>query len=229
MRELVRTRAAGRPLSATLEREIAQILVQSAPHRQQDGPLQRVISVLCVAISGFVGHCERLEPEQVGAILSLYVGAMADSVDSFFGTVHVVMGDCVLASWNAARAQPDHALLAVSAAIDMVERTEDINRRLLAEDLTEIACAIGVNTGVALVRALGSRRGDHEIVGDTVNVARLLAEAAPPGGILIAEGTKVSLGGEILLEPTEIRNLPGKTKPVRVFRVLGRMTPLGEC
>jgi adenylate cyclase len=140
--------------------------------------------------------------------------------------VHAVLADCVLASWNATYAQPDHALLAVSAAIDIVERTDDINLRLQAEGLPPIACALGANTGDVHVRPAGAHRGGHDIVGDTVNVAHLLAAAAPPGGILIGEGTKVSLGQEILLEPTEITVLPGKEKRVRVFRVLGRMTAL---
>jgi adenylate cyclase len=226
MREPVRGRTISVPLSLTVEREIAEILVQVAPRRQQDGLLRRVITVLCVNIHGFVGHCECLEPDRVGAILDLYTGAVADSIGTYFGTVHAVLGGCMLASWNAAHPQPDHALLAVSAAIDMVERTDDINRRLRAEDLSEISCAIGVNTGDALVRPSRQHRGERDVIGDSVNVAHLLAGMAPAGGILIAEGTRVSLGGEILVEPTEIRHLPGKEKLVRVYRVLGRLTPL---
>jgi adenylate cyclase len=151
---------------------------------------------------------------------------MADSIGTYFGTLQAVLGACLLASWNAVHPQPDHALLAVSSAIDMIDRTDDVNRRLRAQDLPEIACAIGINTGDALVRPSGTHRGEREVIGDTVNVAHLLAGLAPPGGILIAEGTKVSLGGEILVEPTEIRELPGKEKPVRVYRVLGRLTSL---
>jgi adenylate cyclase len=215
-----------RPLSQTLEREIAEILVQVAPRRQAEGSTRRVISVLCVRISDYVALCERVEPDRMGEILTLYRGAVADSVGTYFGAVHAILADCVLASWNATYAQPDHALLAVSAAIDIVERTDDINLRLQAESLPAIAAAVGINTGDAHVRPASAQRGGHDVIGDTVNVAHLLAAAAPPGGILIGEGTKVSLGEEILLEATEITMLPGKEKPVRVFRVLGRLTAL---
>jgi adenylate cyclase len=209
------------PFPRTMERQIADIMAQAAPRRDAVGVDRRTVSVLFVRIDGYVSLCEELEPPDVGSILAIYMGTVIDTVSTFAGTVQGSLGDTVVATWNAVHPHPDHALLAVNAAIEMVERTGDVNARL-PEHLPEIRYAVGVNTGDALVQRTGARRGDHQVIGDSVNIAHLLSFMSSDGCILMGEGTRISTEGDILAEDAGILTLPGRTKPVRAFAVQGR-------
>lgn len=213
-------------VTRTLEQQIEDIVSQVAPRRHPDGEIRRVVSTLIVRITDFPAVCEEVEPPEVGAILEVYMQTVADAVGTFLGSVHRAMGDVVMATWNAEYPQPDHAVLAVNAAIDMMERIDDVNWRLRTAALPEISYRIGVNTGDALVKQTGLLGGNGDVVGDSVNVAFLLAAIADGRCILIGEGTRVSTGDQILAGKTDIDRLPGKNQPVRAFRVLGRMTTL---
>lgn len=209
-----------RPLSSTLEREIAGILAQVAPKRQADDIGSRVVSILAVSISEFAALCEEIEPAAVGAVLDTYLQTVADSIGKFLGTVQGVMGDVVLATWNATYPQSDHALFAVNAALDLMGRIEDVNMRLRVADFPEVAFAAGVNTGAVQVQSAGRLQHEGDVVGDTVTTALLLSRIADGGVILMGEGTQVSVGEQIHVEDRGSIELPGKRKAVRVFRVI---------
>lgn len=206
----------------TLERQIEEIMSQVAPRRQSTGRESSVVSALFVTIKGFVALCEQQDPTSVASVLDIYLETLADSVGKFLGTVHNTLGGTLVASWNAEYPQADHALLAVNSALDMIERIDDIQQRLRVSSLPPITFGIGVNTGAAVLAPPGFPRKAADLIGDTVNVARLLAEAATAGAILVGQGTEVSVSGDMILEALEPTMLPGKSEPTRVFRVIGR-------
>lgn len=221
-RTTVTTRTGTESFARTLERQIEDIMSQAAPRRQTDGPERGVVSVLFVAIRGFVAMCEGIEPLDVGTVLNVYLETVADSTGKFLGTVQNSMGGLVMATWNAGYPQADHAVLAVNSAIDMVERIDDVNQRLRIRTLPEIRYGIGVNTGDALVAYAGQVRRQNDVVGDAVNVAQILAETAGGGEILAGLGTQVSIGDQVLMEDVGLIQAPGRRHPVSAFRVLGR-------
>lgn len=220
------TRGISGPFARTLERQIEDIMLQVAPRRAPDGQNRGVVTVLFVGINDFVALCEDREPPEVGAILDVYVQMVADSVGKFLGTVQGIMGDLVMATWNATYPQADHALLAVNSAVDLMERMEDVQQRLHMFSLPSITYTAGVNTGDALVRRVGVGRNDNDVIGDTVNIAQLLSRLPCESAILVGEGTYVSIGEQILMEGPESVELTGKRKPINAFRVIGRVSPM---
>jgi adenylate cyclase len=214
------TRGLTGPYARTVERQIEDILAQVAPRRVGDTPIRRAVSVLAVGIEGFAGLCEELEPPEVASVLDLYLNVVDDSVGTYLGTIHGHLGSLVLASWNAVTMHPEHATLAVNAALAIARRMDDVNQRLRLQELPEIASASGINTGDAVVRRLDRIGRGEEPIGDAVNIARLLSECAGAGKILIGEGTRVSLDDGIRVEPSEITVLPGKQHPLRIFQVI---------
>ena len=80
---------------------------------------------------------------------------------------------------------------------------------------------IGVNTGEVVVA--DPTAGQHLVVGDAVNVAARLEQAAGPMEILIGPLTDRLVREAIDAEPVEPLVLKGKAERVPAYRLLGMM------
>ena len=69
------------------------------------------------------------------------------------GTIDKYMGDAIMAFWNAPLDDPDHEINACEAALDMLERLEDAQRRSASGkppasgNFIPIKIGVGLNTG----------------------------------------------------------------------------------
>jgi adenylate cyclase len=201
--------------------EIVDVLVNSPEDEKALAGARRPISVLFVDVRGFTAMSERMEPEDVVKALDIYLEELTESVQKHDGTVDKYVGDELMAIWNAPRFQKDHPLLAVTAALDMVSRTDKINDQLKAIGLPAIRFGIGVNTGDAIVGEMGSSfRKQYDVIGDSINTGARLCSAAGGGEIIIGESTWELIGNRLSVEETEPLRLKGKSKPFRTFRVV---------
>ena len=76
----------------------------------------------------------------------------------------------------------------------------------------------GVNTGEVVVRDRDSDRA--LVLGDAVNVAAGLEQAAEPGEVLLGESTYILVRDAVRAEPVEPLSLKGKSERVSAFRLL---------
>src|SRR5438067_8485528 len=141
---------------------------------------RRFISVLFVDLVGFTARAEKLDPEDVRAILTPYHETVRREIESFGGVVEKFVGDAVMSVFGAPTAYGDDAERAVRAALAV--------RDSLARG--DLQLRIAVNTGEALV-TLGARPalGEGMVAGDVVNTAARLQAAAPVNGVLVGEDT----------------------------------------
>src|SRR5687768_16618743 len=116
-----------------------------------------------------------------------YFEEMRAVVERHDGTVEKFIGDAVMAVFGIPQVHEDDALRAVRAAADMHERLEALNGELEREWDVRLEMRIGVNTGEVV--ACDPATGPSLAVGDAVNVAARLEQAAEPGQVLIGEGT----------------------------------------
>ena len=174
---------------------------------------RRVVSVIFVDLVGFTGRAEKLDPEDVRAILAPYHQAVRTEIESFGGVVEKFIGDAVMGVFGAPTAFGDDAERAVRAALEVQELGLDLR--------------IAVNTGEALV-TLGARPalGEAMVAGDVVNTAARLQQAAPTNGVLVGEETWLATRDAIEYEPTEGIAAKGKSGEVRAWRAI-RAGPLG--
>jgi adenylate cyclase len=201
--------------------EVVDILVNSPdPEKTLTGE-KADLSMLFVDIRGFTSMSEGMVPEDVIKVLDIYLEQLTESVQMYDGTVNKYVGDEIVAMWNTPFEQPDHPMLAVKSALEMVRRMEGINQELSSQGLPMIRYGIGVNTGPTIVGQMGSSfRKQFDVIGDAVNTGARLCSAAAGGEIIIGQTTWEIIGHELDVEETEPLRLKGKSQPLRTFRVL---------
>jgi len=179
------------------------------------------LSVFFSDIRGFTSMSEKMEPEEVVHILNEYLTEMTEIIFKYQGTLDKFIGDAIMAIWGAPKYFPNHAELAVRAAVEMQEKVKELCLRWESEGRKGIGIGMGVNTGFVVVGNMGSASySDYTVIGDNVNLAARLEENAPAGKILISEATYQEVKDIVevkLLEPLSVK---GKQKAVKVYEVL---------
>jgi class 3 adenylate cyclase len=179
---------------------------------------RRLVSVLFVDMVGFTSLAERLDPEDVQALLRPYHDAVRSEIESFGGVVEKFIGDAVVGMFGAPIAYGDDAERAARAALtvrDTIEAMDEADPRL------DLKVRIAVNTGEALV-IVNARPalGEAMVTGDVVNTAARLQTAAPVGAVLVGEETYRATKEAILYAPSEAVEAKGKDKPVPAWLAL---------
>ncbi|MGH2555028.1 MAG: adenylate/guanylate cyclase domain-containing protein, partial [Actinomycetota bacterium] len=184
------------------------------------------MSVLFIDLVGFTARAERLDPEDIQAILSRYYEKVRDEIERFGGSVEKFVGDAVMGVFGAPVAYGDDPERAVRAALAVRDRLSEMNE---ADPDLDLQARVAVNTGEAIV-ALGARpsHGEAMVAGDVVNTASRLQSAAPPGEILVGQETYLSTRSVIDYRQTEPVDAKGKSLPVSAWVAVAAMSPVGE-
>src|SRR6201997_4719242 len=93
---------------------------------------RKVVTVLFADLVGFTSRAERLDPEDVRAMLSPYYARLRSELERHGGTVEKFIGDAVMALFGAPVAHEDDPERAVRAALAIRDwvREEAIQVRL---------------------------------------------------------------------------------------------------
>lgn len=130
-----------------------------------------------------------------------------------------------MAFWGAPIPIEDHAYLACLTAIDMRKEIQKmLNGNEFGRDLN-LDIRIGINTGEVVVGNMGGeKRFDYTVMGDDVNLASRLEGANKQYGtrIMISESTYILAGDRLLVRVLDTIRVKGKTKPTKVFELIGR-------
>lgn len=123
-------------------------------------------------------------------------------------------GNYLYAAFGAPVAHEDDARRAASAALDLQQA---------AVELDYIGpLQIGVTQGMLRAGAYGgATRRTYSVLGDDVNLAARLMQAAVPGTTLVSGRVQKALGDAFVLEPLPPVLVKGKREPVTVFELRG--------
>jgi class 3 adenylate cyclase/tetratricopeptide (TPR) repeat protein len=176
------------------------------------------VSILFLDIVDSTALGERLDPEPLRQILDRYFAACTATIADHGGVVEKFIGDAVLAVFGAAVAREDDAVRAARAAAGALAALADLNAELTASHDVRLRARCGICSGdVMVVTAPG---GDFRVVGDAVNTASRLQNAARPDEILIGGAdTAALIRGHVGIEPVAPLRLKGKSQPVPAWRV----------
>jgi len=199
-------------------------LLESSDDEKRVG-IEREVTILFVDIRQFTRLSEGMEASDVVALLNEVFQLISDVILGRGGTIDKFIGDSVMAYFGAPVPHADHALRAVTAAVDITRNIERRNKHVRAFERDgstrqPVSIGIGIHTGVVVVGNIGSdRRTDFTAIGDAVNVAHRLEKLAEPGQILVSEAVQRRVRGAARLRFEGERQLSGREEPVHVYAV----------
>jgi class 3 adenylate cyclase/tetratricopeptide (TPR) repeat protein len=179
---------------------------------------RRIVTVLFGDLSDFTSWSEDLDPERVGAVTDRVLAALAGAVKTFGGHVDKLTGDGIMAVFGAPVAHEDDAERAVRAALSMQRAV----RRVLDDERgggAPLGLRVGLNTGEVVAGIQAAI--EYTVIGDTVNTAARLADAAAVGAVYA--GDRTSAGTRHVASWRQLRplRLKGKREPVPAYELLG--------
>jgi class 3 adenylate cyclase/tetratricopeptide (TPR) repeat protein len=183
------------------------------------GSERRQATVLFADVSGFTSMSEKMDPEDVTAVMNGCFAMLEQAVHAHGGTVDKYIGDCVMALFGVPVAVEDAPKRAVNAAIEMRRNLAQMNRdRGLAVALD---IHIGINTGLVLAGQVGGQvKRDFTVMGETVNVASRLKDVAPLGSIWVGPETYRFTRDAFEYKALRPLALKGKEQTVAAYEVL---------
>ena len=172
---------------------------------------RKIVTALFCDVTGSTALGEDLDPEVLRGVMNRYFSEIRATIERHGGTVEKFIGDAVMAVFGIPRVHEDDALRAVRAAAEIRERMPEVG----AEVGVLLRFRTGVNTGPVLVG-----EGENLAIGDAVNVAARLEQAAEPGEIVLGVETWRLVRDAVVVEALEPLSLKGKSEPAPAFRLL---------
>ena len=228
-----RARDVGARMERRLERElgryvstgVARAILRGQVHLGR--PERRHVTVLFCDLRGFTFLCERERPEDVVEILQTFYQRAFKLVQRRGGTVNKILGDGLLALFNAPDDLAHHASAAADAARDIMDMVHRLRDR--GGVWTHLAVGIGLDTGDLVVGPIGSReRAEYTAIGSPVNRAARLQSLAERESrrVILSEATRRALGGSRPVHVLGEVELKGFAGPEQVYYLpLARRRP----
>ncbi len=207
------------PINAVTVREIQE------PLHFTSSAERRVVTVMFADITGSTPLADRLDPEDMRAILTGYFNLMTEQIRRHGGTVEKYIGDAVMAVFGVPIAHEDDPDRAMRAALDMQKALAQFNqqRQVYDREATHLQMRIGINTGeVAAPSNVTSHRQDFLVTGDAVNIAARLQQSATSDTILVGERTYLSARDRFIFQAIAPLRLKGKPEPIMAYVVAGQ-------
>ena len=179
---------------------------------------RRLVTVLFGDLSEFTSWSEDLDPERVGVVTDRVLATLAQAVTDFGGHVDKLTGDGLMAVFGAPTAHEDDAERAVRAAA----RMQTAVRRVVAEESgggRRLGLRVGLNTGVVLAGIQAHL--SYTVVGDTVNTASRLSDAAGVGAVFAGRDTALATMHIASWRSLPPLRLKGKREPVPAYELVG--------
>jgi class 3 adenylate cyclase/predicted ATPase len=200
-------------------------LLKDAPAAPREAE-RRQLTVLFCDLVGSTELAARLDPEDLGAVISAYQRATVAVVERFEGHVARYLGDGVVAYFGWPRAHEDDAERAVRAGLELVAAVAQLEPH--AE--VRLQARVGIATGQVVVGDLvgqGAAR-DEAAIGETPNLAARLQALATPQSVVISQSTRRLVTGMFDLESLGPQLLKGFAEPMIPWRVEGEARAEGR-
>ena len=184
---------------------------------------KKELTVLFTDVRGFTTISEGLEPKQLSLLMNTLLSSLTKVVHDHSGTIDKYMGDAMMAFWGAPIDNPNHASVAVGAALSMMEALERVNVDFAERGWAPVKIGIGLNSGDMSVGNMGSEfRMAYTVLGDAVNLGSRIEGITKNYGvdILVSEYTAAQ-ATQYEYQEMDIVKVKGKDEPVAMLEPLG--------
>ncbi len=217
-RERIRLR---RELERSMSKDLVKELIDNpTPYFLTQGGERKEIVTLFSDLKGFTEESERMNPEEMVALLNDYFGEMVAVVFQHRGILDKFMGDALMATWGALgeNSPRQNARQALQAAFAMRGRLAAFNAR--RPDRPAWQAGIGITQGMVVFGSIGSEeKREFTAIGDPVNLASRLEGLTRVYGcdLLVDDHMAENLRGECQLLLVDVVRVKGRQKPEPVY------------
>jgi class 3 adenylate cyclase/tetratricopeptide (TPR) repeat protein len=188
---------------------------------------RKQVTVMFCDMEGFTRFSEKFGSEEAYDIMDQVYETLIHKVHDYEGTVNEMTGDGIMALFGAPIALEDAPQRAIRSAYSIhreMTRFSD-NMRLEKQNIPPVKMRIGIHTGPVVVGTLGNDlRVEFKAVGDTVNLASRIEGLAEPGTTYVTGDTFRITEGLFRFEALGDKEVKGKEKPIKVYRVIAPST-----
>ncbi len=200
-------------MGADLAERFRQAGVEAAGQR-------RNVTILFVDLAGFTEFASASEDEETYELVHQFINLMVKDVYKYDGMVDKMLGDGLMAIFGAPIAHENNADLAIRAAIDMQADAFHLAQEVKANLGKDVGLHIGLHSGPVVVGSLGTDLlMNYTAIGDTVNLAFRLQQAAEPGKTLVSQSVYQQTRHIVEFNQAPPMALKGISDPVQGYLV----------
>ena len=193
---------------------------------------RKKLTIFFSDIQDFTATTERLQPEDLTALLNEYFTEMSTIALKHGATVDKFIGDAMLLFFGdpETKGVAEDACACIEMAADMQNRLSELNAHWRKRGIERpFRARMGINTGYCNVGNFGSEdRMDYTIVGAEANLAARLQSIAEPGGIVMSYETYALVSDIVRAHPLPPINVKGISREIVPYAFEGLLDEMKQ-
>jgi class 3 adenylate cyclase len=193
---------------------------------------RKKLSIFFSDIKDFAATTERLQPEDLTALLNEYLTEMSTIALSHGATVDKFIGDAILVFFGdpETKGHEQDARACLEMAVAMQRRLVELEKEWRRRGIEKpFRARMGINTGFCNVGNFGSEdRMDYTIIGAEANLAARLQSVAKPGEIVLSYETYALVRDLVRARPLPSISMKGISRKVVPYVVEGMIGEVGQ-
>ena len=181
---------------------------------------RRRVTVVFADLVGFSTLAEHLDPEHLNALVTETLKELTAEVERRGGSVENFAGDALVAIFGAPQAHEDDPERAVAAAVAI----RDAIAHRSETTPSPLRVRVGVNSGLVVAGATGDGR-QTGVLGDAVNIAARLQQAAGPSEVLVSAVVWRRVRERYEAQHVGLLEVKGRGQPVEAYRIEATRVP----
>lgn len=215
----VRNKLIRKVFSFYMSDEVVNTILKS-PHHQKLGGYENKITVMFSDLRNFTPLSEAIPGETLVSLLNNYFSKMVPVIEKYQGIVDAFIGDAIMVIFGAPYSSGNDSLRAIACALEMQQVLKKLNQANKKKNLPQLEMGIGINTGVAVVGNVGSKkRMQYSAIGSSVNLSSRIQDLSLGGQILISESTYKEVVNDIEINGHLRVKVKGIQSPITIYDV----------
>ena len=189
------------------------------------------VTILFTDIEGFTSISEKTPPMELALHLEEYFNIMLEELRIENATVDKFIGDAIMVFWGAPIDNPKHAMSAVRAAWNCIQKINELNRKWNESGKPEFITRFGIASGEAIVGNVGaSSRLNYTVLGDNVNLASRMEGLNKFYGtwILVTSSVVSQTDDVFMFRHVDRGAVKGKLQGEEIYELLGPIDQVPE-